>query len=252
MRIERALHKRPGVEWPVDHARSTGLPALDHPSLPQGQLIYAVGDIHGRADLLAALLAKIASDVARREGAERRTLVFLGDYIDRGPDSREVVDLLLTGLPSGFNTHFLKGNHEAIMLDFLEDPSSLAQWLANGADTTLHSYGVDVSALVRKSAVPEAWRRAFLASLPEAHRDFFDTLELAVSFGDYFFVHAGVRPGVPLDAQRPMDLIWIRSRFLGGTRISARSSCMATRQPRCLISAPIGSASIPARSSPTG
>ena len=83
----------------MDHARSTGLPALDHPSLPQGQLIYAVGDIHGRADLLAALLAKIASDVARREGAERRTLVFLGDYIDRGPDSREVVDLLLTGLP---------------------------------------------------------------------------------------------------------------------------------------------------------
>ena len=100
----------------MDHVRSTGLPALDHPSLPQGQLVYAVGDIHGRADLLAALLAKITSDVARREGAGRRTLVFLGDYIDRGPDSKEVVDLLLTGLPGGFDAHFLKGNHEAIMM----------------------------------------------------------------------------------------------------------------------------------------
>lgn len=198
----------------MDHARSIGLPALDHPSLPQGQLIYAVGDIHGRADLLAALLAKIASDVARREGADRRTLVFLGDYIDRGPDSREVIDLLLTGLPGGFDAHFLKGNHEAIMLDFLEDPSFLAQWLANGADATLRSYGVDVAGLVRKSATPEAWRRAFLASLPEAHRDFFDTLELAVSFGDYLFVHAGLRPGVPLEAQDPMDLVWIRGPFL--------------------------------------
>ena len=198
----------------MDHVRSTGLPALDHPSLPQGQLIYAVGDIHGRADLLAALLAKIASDVARREGAGRRTLVFLGDYIDRGPDSKEVIDLLLTGLPGGFDAHFLKGNHEAIMLDFLEDPSFLAQWLANGADATLRSYGVDVAGLVRKSATPEGWRRAFVASLPETHRDFFDTLELAVSFGDYLFVHAGLRPGVPLEAQDPMDLVWIRGPFL--------------------------------------
>jgi len=152
--------------------------------------------------------------VARREGAERPTLVFLGDYIDRGPDSREVIDLLLTGLPGGFDAHFLKGNHEAIMLDFLEDPSFLAQWLANGADATLRSYGVDVAGLVRKSATPEAWRRAFLASLPETHRDFFDTLELAVSFGDYLFVHAGLRPGVALEDQALSDLCWIRDDFL--------------------------------------
>ena len=156
----------------MDHARPIGLPALDHPSLPQGQLVYAIGDIHGRADLLASLLAKIASDVARREEAERRTLVFLGDYIDRGPNSRQVVDLLLTGLPQGFDAHFLKGNHEAIMLDFLVDPSYLAQWLANGADATFRSYGVDVAELIRKGVTPEAWCRAFLASLPEAHHEF--------------------------------------------------------------------------------
>ena len=187
---------------------------MDYPSLPQGQLIYAIGDIHGRSDLLALLLDKIAADAAHSKGAKRRTLVFLGDYIDRGHDSARVVDMLLGELPRGFDAHFLKGNHEAIMLDFLEDPTYLGQWLANGADATFRSYGMDLEELIRKGATPEAWRRAFLASLPEAHRDFFETLELAVAFGDYLFVHAGVRPGVPLEAQDPHDMVWIRAPFL--------------------------------------
>jgi serine/threonine protein phosphatase 1 len=187
---------------------------LDHPSVPQGQLIYAIGDIHGRADLLTLLLDKIIADAAQSKDAKRRTIVFLGDYIDRGHDSRRVIDMLLGELPQGFDVHFLKGNHEAIMLDFLEDPSYLGQWLANGADATFGSYGMDVAELIRKGATPEAWRRAFLASLPEAHRKFFETLELAVAFGDYLFVHAGVRPGVPLEAQDPHDLVWIRGPFL--------------------------------------
>ena len=182
--------------------------------MPQGQLVYAIGDIHGRADLLALLLAEIESDSARSKDAKRRTLVFLGDYIDRGHDSRRVVDMVLGDLPAGFGAHFLKGNHEAIMLDFLDDPSYLGHWLANGADATFRSYGLDVAELVGRGAGPEVWRRAFLASLPETHRDFFEALELAVSFGDYFFVHAGVRPGVPLEAQDPNDMIWIRGPFL--------------------------------------
>jgi serine/threonine protein phosphatase 1 len=182
--------------------------------VPQGQLIYAIGDLHGRADLLSLMLAKIAADAARSKDARRRTLVFLGDYIDRGHDSRLVVDMLLSELPQGFDAHFLKGNHEALMLEFLEDPSYLGQWLANGADATFRSYGIDVAELIRKGATPEAWRRAFHASLPESHRDFFETLELAVSFGDYLFVHAGVRPGIPLEAQDPYDLVWIRGPFL--------------------------------------
>lgn len=187
---------------------------MDYPSLPQGQLIYAIGDIHGRSDLLALLLDKIAADAAHSKGAKRRTLVFLGDYIDRGHDSARVVDMLLGELPRGFDAHFLKGNHEAIMLDFLEDPTYLGQWLANGADATFRSYGMDLEELIRKGATPDAWRRAFLASLPEAHRDFFEILELAVAFGDYLFVHAGVRPGVPLEAQDPHDMVWIRAPFL--------------------------------------
>jgi serine/threonine protein phosphatase 1 len=122
--------------------------------------------------------------------------------------------MLLHRLPRGFDAHFLKGNHEALLLDFLEDPGSLDQWLANGAATTFASYGVDVAALVRARAAPETWRRALLAGLPEEHRRFYEHLELAVSFGDYLFVHAGVRPGVPLDAQDPHDLVWIRGEFL--------------------------------------
>jgi serine/threonine protein phosphatase 1 len=195
-------------------SRPQGSRLVDHPSVPQGQLIYAVGDIHGRADLLALLLDKIVADAAKSKDASRRTLVFLGDYIDRGHDSARVVDMLLHELPPGFDVHFLKGNHEEIMLDFLEDPSYLGQWLANGADETFRSYGMDVAELIGKGASPETWRRAFLASLPEAHRDFFRTLELAVSFGDYLFVHAGLRPGVPLEAQDPHDMVWIRTPFL--------------------------------------
>jgi serine/threonine protein phosphatase 1 len=187
---------------------------LDHPSLPQGQLLYAIGDIHGRADLLAALLRDIVDDADRSAAVERRALVFLGDYVDRGPDSRGVVDILLGDLPRGFEGHFLKGNHEALLLDFLENPTGLDQWLANGAAPTFSSYGIDVAALVRARAEPETWRRALLAGLPQDHRRFFEHLELAVAFGDYFFVHAGVRPGVPLDAQDPNDLIWIRREFL--------------------------------------
>lgn len=194
--------------------RSQGSHALDYSSLPQGQLIYAIGDIHGRSDLLALLLDKIAADAAHSKDAKWRTLVFLGDYIDRGHDSARVVDMVLGELPQGFDAHFLKGNHEAILLDFLDDPSYLGQWLANGADATFRSYGMDLEELIRKGATPEVWRRAFLASLPEAHRDFFETLELAVAFGDYLFVHAGVRPGVPLEAQDPRDMVWIRAPFL--------------------------------------
>ena len=186
---------------------------LSYPSLPDGQLLYAIGDIHGRLDLLGLLLAMIEADAAHSQ-SERRTLVFLGDYIDRGPDSRGVIEVLLGDLPRVFDAHFLKGNHEALLLAFLDDASSLHHWLVNDGKTTMQSYGVDVHALEREGASPEAWRGAFAAALPESHRHFFQMLTLMTSFGDYLFVHAGLRPGVPIEAQDERDLIWIRREFL--------------------------------------
>ncbi|MGD9502473.1 MAG: metallophosphoesterase [Methyloceanibacter sp.] len=187
---------------------------LDHPELPKGQLLYAVGDIHGRLDLLRDLLQLIEDDAQSRAHATRRTLVFLGDYIDRGPDSSGVVaDLIARAFP-GFDAHFLKGNHEAILLDFLDDPLHLGHWLMNGGQETMESYGVDTEALAAARAAPEAWREAFAAALPETHLRFFRTLKLSVTIGDYLFVHAGVRPGVPLAGQSEDDLVWIRRPFL--------------------------------------
>ncbi|MEZ5826857.1 MAG: metallophosphoesterase family protein [Hyphomicrobiales bacterium] len=183
------------------------------PKLPEGELIYAVGDVHGRSDLLSELLRKIEADAARR-GATKKTLVFLGDYVDRGPDSHGVIEMLLNELPQGFETHFLKGNHEALLLDFLADPAVLGHWRMNGGEATMASYGVDIDRLAGFGASPQSWHDAFATALPPAHLDFFKGLALQVSAGDYLFVHAGVRPGVPLEAQEESDLIWIREPFL--------------------------------------
>ena len=187
---------------------------LNHPALPEGLLLYAVGDIHGRLDLLRSLLKQIEADAAAHADARHRALIFLGDYVDRGPDSRGVVADLTEGQRQGFDTHFLKGNHEAILLDFLQNPWHLEHWLINGGQATMESYGVDTRALAGRGAPPEAWRQAFAAALPQSHLRFFRNLKLSVAFGDYLFVHAGVRPGVPFAEQSETDLIWIRSPFL--------------------------------------
>lgn len=185
--------------------------------LPEGELLYAVGDIHGRSDLLNNLLRQIETDAAQQDGAKKKTLIFIGDYVDRGPDSRGVVDILLHRLPEGFSVYFLKGNHEDLLLAFLDDPRRLDHWRMNGGEATMASYGVDVDGLDGTGAPPAAWRDAFMANLPPAHFDFFRHLCLLVPRGDYLFVHAGVRPGVPLHAQDDIDLIWIRDEFLDAT-----------------------------------
>jgi len=188
-------------------------PSLVQATLPEGMLLYAVGDIHGRLDLLGAMLAQIELNASKSQ-PQRRILVFLGDYIDRGPDSKGVLDALMGAMPEGFETHFLKGNHEAILLNFLDEVWSLDNWLMNGGDATMRSYGVNTERLARSRASNEEWRQALRQALPEKHLGFLRALKLSVTFGDYLFVHAGVKPGVPLATQSEADLIWIRAPFL--------------------------------------
>lgn len=183
----------------------------------EGRIGYAVGDIHGRADLLARMFERLEKD-ARPAGA-RPVVVFLGDYIDRGPDSAEVIDLLLQGRPEGFERRFLKGNHEAAMLAFLSDPIAHRAWLSHGGLETLASYGVGpLPTIGSQSEDLVRARDGFAASLPPAHRAFYAGLERFASLGDYLFVHAGVDPARPLARQSEEDLLWIRGRFLHDQR----------------------------------
>jgi serine/threonine protein phosphatase 1 len=181
---------------------------------PAGTRIYAIGDIHGQLDQLQALEALIVADAAESP-AERRLIVYLGDYVDRGQDSAGVVGHLAEGPPAGFEAVYLKGNHEALMLDFLDDPDGGTNWLMNGGDTTLESYGVDVHADT-PAGVPrlDHLSRSFARALPRSHRSFLNGLDVRHEEGDYLFVHAGVRPGVAMEEQDPHDMIWIRYPFL--------------------------------------
>lgn len=183
------------------------------PAVPDDHRVYAIGDIHGRADLLQQMHRQIGEDAAAAEAAQR-TVIYLGDYVDRGMQSREVIDLLLDEPLVGFDSVHLMGNHEEFLLAFAHDLSSARSWLYNGGDTTLHSYGVVVPAVVRQDLDLAEARDAFFASLPARHLDFFRSLRLYHEIGDYFFVHAGVRPGVPLQGQSHDDMLWIRQEFL--------------------------------------
>lgn len=194
--------------------------------IPPGQAVYAVGDIHGRLDLLEDLLRRIGEDAGRHPGDAGRTLIFLGDYIDRGPASRGVVDRLLdraAGAPPGssmggpipgFATVRLMGNHEEAMLSFLDRLSDGLDWLTFGGLETLLSYGVPLRTLPGNGAQVVELRQALAEAVPGSHLDFFRRCSLRYEIGDYVFVHAGVRPGVALDRQVPGDLLWIRDDFL--------------------------------------
>jgi serine/threonine protein phosphatase 1 len=173
--------------------------------------IYAVGDIHGHADLLHELCARIDADIRKFRPA-RPIQVFLGDYIDRGPDSRDVIAML----DQRRRTHSLVcllGNHEACLLEFLVNPDMLAQWRQFGGLQTLMSYGLTPS-LNPDAAERRALAQTLVRQMPPAHLAFLRSLPITYSCGRYFFVHAGVRPGVALKQQRKEDLLWIRDDFL--------------------------------------
>lgn len=182
----------------------------------RGMRVYAVGDIHGRLDLLDELLALIEADVAAAPSA-RNFLVCLGDYVDRGPESAGVI-ARLQGLDiDAVEPVFLAGNHEEIMLDVLAaKPGMLESWLQFGGSACAQSYGADVR---RLAALDEERGAALLRKhVPREHIAFLKALGDTFRFGDFLFVHAGIRPGVPLEDQVPDDLRWIREPFLTDSR----------------------------------
>jgi serine/threonine protein phosphatase 1 len=179
--------------------------------VPDGVRVYAIGDIHGRADLLDGLLKRIEAHMVAKP-VRHHIEVFLGDYIDRGPASQSVLERLVARDRS-YRSVFLKGNHETFMTDFIKRPAILEDWQRLGGLETLMSYGITPT--INANAVAQARIAAdFDRVLPESHRQFLGHLRLSFTCGDFFFVHAGVRPGISLETQRDEDLLWIRQEFL--------------------------------------
>jgi serine/threonine protein phosphatase 1 len=182
-----------------------------------GRLVYAIGDIHGRADLLRRMIQLIATDIPQHMcgHADRPAIVFLGDYIDRGRQSREALDLVLAlKADTDLEVRCLLGNHEEAMLDFLDRRTSGVGWANHGGKETIQSYGIPVP---HHGSKREAWsltRSQLLQQVPASHLDFLRNLELMIVFNDILFVHAGVRPSAPLDTQSKRDMLWIRSEFI--------------------------------------
>lgn len=179
--------------------------------VPDDTCVYAIGDIHGCARLLRKLHDAICDD-AKAKAASRNVVVYLGDYIDRGPDSSDVIDLVLAGPRVACERVYLKGNHEALLLQFLDGECDSQMWRMNGAGATFRSYGVDVD------DCDDTCRAALKAEISPAQTAFFRNLQLTHVEGDYLFVHAGLRPGCALEEQSAEDLMWIRQPFLDSSQ----------------------------------
>jgi serine/threonine protein phosphatase 1 len=182
------------------------------PSGPPGSRAYAIGDVHGRLDLMEDLLERIESD-NRARGAARTWLVFLGDLVDRGPDSRGVIERLACRPPAFARNIFIKGNHEEYFLGVLEGDDSIVQhWLSYGGTECAESYGVTSGWML--NAAPAQIMERLIEEVPPEHVRFLSEMADSFRFGDYLFVHAGIRPGIELDRQSSKDLRWIREGFL--------------------------------------
>jgi serine/threonine protein phosphatase 1 len=182
--------------------------------------IYAIGDVHGCIEQLVELEARIAEDGLGIEG--EKWLVTVGDHVDRGPDSRAVIEHVMGPAPAGFRRFSLLGNHEQMMLDFFDNPSAHAYWLDEGGTATLASYGIELDYPPMRAHEPV--RQLIAERFPAEQRRFLDTLPIYLSLPGWLFVHAGIRPGIPLGMQSDEDLIWIRAPFLtsqltGGLRV---------------------------------
>ncbi|CDN57617.1 Bis(5'nucleosyl)-tetraphosphatase, ApaH (plasmid) [Neorhizobium galegae bv. officinalis bv. officinalis str. HAMBI 1141] len=179
--------------------------------------IYAVADIHGYDAHLNSMLRRIREDIAEFPSANP-IIIFLGDYIDRGPNSKLVIEKLCELRKSrNFNCVLLRGNHEQWLIDFAQDSTILPLWGRKGGLQTLRSYGVPLSQIeagIESPLIAEDVRRQFLNHLPMEHMTFFRSLPSHFELDDYFFAHAGVDPDIPLDQQTDHDLTWIRYKFL--------------------------------------
>ncbi|MEO6379472.1 MAG: metallophosphoesterase family protein [Caulobacteraceae bacterium] len=185
------------------------------PPTAGGRLAYGVGDIHGRYDLLKAILVQVTEDSLGRARGRRPMLVFCGDYIDRGPQSAEVIEAMVWLKGMGrMEVHALKGNHEQGLLQFIEEPLNAAPWLRYGGRQTLESYGIQPPSPDDADGDYIRIRDELLRRMPASHLRFLETLELMLVVGDFAFVHAGIRPGAPLAQQDERDLLWIREEFL--------------------------------------
>lgn len=205
MMLKRLFSRKPAPEPVAD----------DWPQVPEGTRVYAIGDVHGRLDLLDALLDRIADESAR-DPADSVHLVMLGDLIDRGPQSAQVVERLLT-VPRGVDEmHLLMGNHEEALLEILDGAhSQLPGWIRYGGEQALQSYGLEDTSIFGDR---EALVAKIHAGIPASHVRLFRSMVDYVQIGDYLFVHAGIFPGRPLEQQQVHDLRWIREEFLDDPR----------------------------------
>ena len=191
---------------------------------PDGVCLYAVGDIHGRMDLLTRLVELIDADAALLPEGVKPQIIFLGDYIDRGLQSRDVIEYFASGALDRYDPVFLLGNHEEALLRFLQEANFGTQWTRYGGGETLYSYGfappntrTSLNSHEEMAKVREAWNKLwsdFRDRLPKPHLDFLQSLKPYHVAGDYLFVHAGLRPGLSLDEQTQRDMLWIREEFL--------------------------------------
>lgn len=193
------------VSLPFRRSKSAGASRV-----PDGWRIYAIGDIHGCLEELDRLLDAIDSDLNRRPA--RAHLIFLGDLVDRGPNSSGVIERLKSGGLPGERASFLMGNHEEVLLDcYGGDVRKCGDWLQYGGLQTLESYGLSRADIFERAAdLPTAIREV----IPQEHIGFIQSFQDHLQLGDYLFVHAGIRPGIPLEGQSPGDLRWIRRGFL--------------------------------------
>jgi serine/threonine protein phosphatase 1 len=224
---------------------ASGLSELERPAAAstarstEGRLVYAVGDIHGRYDLLKSALAQIAADAATQAQGRTPMLVLLGDYVDRGPDSAKVLQAMVWLQRRGeFDLHLLKGNHEQGLLAFLEEPDGGEPWLGYGGAETLASYGVAAPALGADVQSLRRARDALIDQMPVSHLQLLGELELMALVGDYAFVHAGVRPDRPLASQTEHELLWIRRGFVDAPgpfeRVIVHGHTWLSEQPQVL------------------